>query len=424
MNTTLSIQELLLYTRLAFSLFLLFAGISFYLLVRLLTNQAILIKARAKIKEYADHLEDMVQERTKDLQQALRKLQIGEARYSAIISNASAGIGMMDKDGGIIHCNNKFAKMLGFDDCEQLSNRSFWELAQQMDKTESLEKFESMIKGEIDFYGFEKQYNRNDGKTFWGDISVTPVVGEGKDVEAAIFVVSDITGLKKSEEEIRLLSKQVINAEESERQKIASDLHDDVAQNLYAAVMACENMYKIKSEESVDYQKDLIKLRDMISKSLKSVREVSYNLKPSGLDRLGLALAVEELVENFSNNYDMDIDFQSIGMQAVKLDFDIEINIYRIIQESLNNIKKHAEANKIVIKLISVFPNIILRIEDDGKGFKVVERRIEAAEEKRMGLYGMESRVKALKGEFDIKSSKGSGTKIIVKVPQYASRIQ
>jgi len=423
-DANLTVEGLLLYTRLAFILFLIFACISFYLLVRLLTNQAILVKARAKIKEYADRLEDMVEDRTRDLRQALRKLQTNEAIYSAIIGNASAGIGMINTAGGIIHCNNKFALMLGFNDGNELIDKSFWELAQQSDSEESLEKFHSMIKKDVDYYRFEKQFNTIEGNIFWGDISVTPVVGEGSEVEAAIFVVSDITGLKQSEEEIRLLSKQVINAEENERQKIAVDLHDDVAQNLYVAMMACDNILRSASEKPVDINQDLNNLRETISKSLRSVREVSYNLKPSGLDRLGLVLALEELVENFSTNYNMEISFQSTGMQKVKLDFDIEINIYRIIQESLNNIRKHAEANEIGIKLISVFPNIILRIEDDGKGFDIDKRRIEAAEEKRMGLDGMESRVRALKGEINIQSSIGAGTKIMVKVPQNAAKIQ
>jgi signal transduction histidine kinase len=104
-------------------------------------------------------------------------------------------------------------------------------------------------------------------------------------------------------------------------------------------------------------------------------------------------------------------------LEKAELDSDTEINVYRLIQEGLNNVKKHAEARRVVVKLVRAFPNIILRIEDDGRGFDVEARRIESPTEKRMGLQSMEERVHLLQGTMTIRSRPMQGTKIIIRIP-------
>ena len=104
-------------------------------------------------------------------------------------------------------------------------------------------------------------------------------------------------------------------------------------------------------------------------------------------------------------------------MDDLKIPFDIEINLYRLIQEALWNIKKHADADHVTIRLVASFPTIILRIEDDGQGFEVEDRRVAALNEKRMGLRSMAERVGLLKGRMRIKSRPAEGTKIYAEVP-------
>jgi signal transduction histidine kinase len=111
------------------------------------------------------------------------------------------------------------------------------------------------------------------------------------------------------------------------------------------------------------------------------------------------------------------VDFNSAGMDKLKLDFDTEINLYRIVQEGLNNIMKHADANQVIIKLVASFPKIILRIADDGKGFNVKDRSISAFNEKRMGLLSIKERVNLLGGKMRIKSHPKGGTKILIEAP-------
>jgi signal transduction histidine kinase len=111
------------------------------------------------------------------------------------------------------------------------------------------------------------------------------------------------------------------------------------------------------------------------------------------------------------------VDFFASGIDELKLDFDTKITLYRLIQESLNNVRKHADASQVTIRLVASFPNIILRIEDNGMGFDVEDRLGLAAKEKRMGLLTMEERVALLQGKMRIESRLTEGTKIFIEFP-------
>jgi signal transduction histidine kinase len=147
------------------------------------------------------------------------------------------------------------------------------------------------------------------------------------------------------------------------------------------------------------------------------VRDLSYDLHPPGMDQLGLVRTVYQYCEDFSEKNKVSVDFYTAGMKNLKLDFDTEINLYRLIQEGLNNIKKHAEASRVVIRLVASSPSIILRIEDNGKGFDVKRRLTRSFKEKRLGLWSMEERASLLGGTISIKSQPSGGTRVFVEVP-------
>ena len=111
------------------------------------------------------------------------------------------------------------------------------------------------------------------------------------------------------------------------------------------------------------------------------------------------------------------VDFQSAGLKNLKLDYGNQINLYRLVQEGLTNIRKHAAASRVTVKLTAAFPNIVLRIEDNGRGFDVQKRAATAGQEKRMGLRSMQERVKLLNGQMKLQSKPGRGTKVSIKLP-------
>jgi signal transduction histidine kinase len=161
----------------------------------------------------------------------------------------------------------------------------------------------------------------------------------------------------------------------------------------------------------------LDQLSDILQRSIATVRDMAYDLRPPGLDQLGLVKTLYLYCEDFSKSSDTEIDFAAAGMEELNLEYETEINIYRLIQEALNNIKRHAGASRVTIRLVASSPDIVIRVKDNGKGFDVRNRRKRALHDKRMGLQSMVERVRLLEGKIDIQSKPEKGTYILIEIP-------
>jgi signal transduction histidine kinase len=239
---------------------------------------------------------------------------------------------------------------------------------------------------------------------------------QGK-VTAAIEMVEDISDKLLAESQIRDLSQQLLKAHEDERQMIARELHDSVAQDLSTLKLVFKTLFDKQEDELDQKATNGSKLFGLIDRTIASVRNLSYDLRPPGLSELGLIRTLTTYCEEFAAENHLKVEFQSAGFKKIVVDSLVEINVYRLVQEGLNNIRKHARAHQVIIKLVGVSPNIILRIEDDGVGFDMKSRERSINEEKRLGLRSMKERVNLLQGEMTIDSFPGKGTKILIKFP-------
>jgi PAS domain S-box-containing protein len=245
----------------------------------------------------------------------------------------------------------------------------------------------------------------------------SPLTDSTGKVITAIEMVDDITERKRTEEHIRVLSQQLMQAREIERRRLSSDLHDDLAQDLSSLKIGLDTLFDDQPQIPAEKKQRLSQLSKHVQRSIAFVRNLAYGLHPASLDQLGLVHTVRRYCEDFSARTAKEVDFFSVGMDNLKLDFDTKITVYRLIQEGLNNIERHADATHVTIRLSASFPHLILRIEDDGKGFQL-EKRLEAAlRERRMGLRIMEQRVAILNGDFEVESRPMEGTRILVKIP-------
>jgi len=232
----------------------------------------------------------------------------------------------------------------------------------------------------------------------------------------------DIDKEKQAEELIRNLTQSLITSQENERQMISRELHDSVAQDLSSSRIICEMISQNKSFPP-EISKQISEVSRNLHKSLKSVRDLSYELRPPGLEKFGLERTLYLLCNEFSEKTGIRVDFQAAGVEHLNLNYTKKINLYRLLQEGLNNVRKHADANNITVRLVSSFPNVILRINDDGKGFDMKERLAKTSSEKRMGLHNMKERVGLLQGRVNIESSPGNGTKVVIEIPQKYEKI-
>ena len=222
---------------------------------------------------------------------------------------------------------------------------------------------------------------------------------------------------KRAENLVLNLSQMLMQAQEQERQMISCELHDSIAQNLSTLKIGCELIFDDQPSVYHELKMKMAKYSDLIDQTIESVRNLAYDLRPPVLDEMGLVRALEIYCEEFSKNNGLKVEFQSAGIHKLTFDSNTEIHLYRLVQEGLNNIRKHAHATRATIKMVGASPNIILRIQDDGKGFDVKARQLKSDKEKRMGLQSMRERVKLLQGRMTIQSRPMKGTRILITYP-------
>lgn len=214
----------------------------------------------------------------------------------------------------------------------------------------------------------------------------------------------------------KLFGAQVIKAQEDERLRVSREIHDGPAQliaNVIYRSSICERLVDIDTEKA---KQELRDLREQIRGCLAEIRKIIFDLRPMTLDDLGLVAAIHHFTEKFKKRADITVQFEVIG-QEYTLDKHIEISFFRIIQEALNNIYKHAQTKQAKVVLEYNPEYISIFIEDKGHGF-VVETMSEKEEKSECyGLLGMQERVKILNGQFLIDSAPEVGTKIRILVP-------
>ena len=205
-------------------------------------------------------------------------------------------------------------------------------------------------------------------------------------------------------------SQKLIESQEAERKRIAVELHDGLGQNLL--IIKNKLNSGIKNFGLDDAKFKLEEAESFVKKSINEVRAISKNLSPYLLDQLGLTTAIETMIENVEEATGIIIKTEIYNIDGVFKDHG-EINIYRIIQESLNNIVKHSEAKNVVIKIINKEGAVRMSVNDDGKGFDIESEK----SKKGFGLAGLKERVSILKGEMKIASGINSGTKLSFVIP-------
>ena len=200
-------------------------------------------------------------------------------------------------------------------------------------------------------------------------------------------------------------------AEENERKRIASDLHDGVGQTMSAARMNLSALSHSINLETDEQKNNFDKIKLLIDESCNEVRTVSHNMMPGSLAKKGLAQAVKEFTDKI-NQQVLQINFHSDGFDK-STDVNNETVLYRIIQECVNNVLKHAQAKTLDISLIKDKDGISISIEDNGKGFNI---NLMNANEG-IGLKNIKARVAFLKGIVEWQSSPGRGTLVAIHVP-------
>lgn len=374
-------------------------------------------KARTTLEQRVEDRTHALEETNRLLKKEIKARAVAEEslrksdEMTRALLNATIDIAfLISPDGQILSINETAAKRFNTN-IGEFSKHSLYNFFQPK-TAQSLKKRLDQVIHSGDPARFEEML---EDKIF--EVRIFPVFGENTTIEKLAIYAHDITDKKQAEVRIHNLTYDLIKAQENERKRIARDLHDRVAQDLSTSRIICETLFDPHPAVPVEIRSRADRLSGMLQKTIRNIRDIAYDLRPPILDQLGLVKTVFRYCEDFSETENIPIDFHSAGVDNLNLEADMEIHLYRLIQEALNNVRKHAKATRVRINMVASFPNLLLRITDNGTGFDVKKHNTAEVNRKHMGLRSMEERAMLLNGKLDIQSRPGSGTRILIEVP-------
>jgi PAS domain S-box-containing protein len=387
-------------------------------------------------------IEDIDQEK-----QAQERLRESEARFRAMFENTSVGIALTTLDRRLVQINDAAVRLTGYPGDEILSIHPV-DLAISEDHDVGEVEFQELLAGERSDYSMEKRYQRKDGSIFWGRVTYSVVPDEHGKPEYLIGMIEDVTQEKEArqklqdqereyretleqrvEERTRALTEtnlrlvaeieQRQRAEEalaakaaeeaivSERTRLARELHDAVTQTLFSASLIAEVLPELWKIDPQEAQKTTEELRQLTRGALAEMRTLLLELRPAALLQARFQDLVKQLVEAVVGRTRLPVNLDIVGED--QLSPEVQVALYRIAQESLNNIVKYARATHVDIRLRLSCCHIEFDVSDNGIGFDMTKIKPTS-----LGLRIMHERAEAIGADLRITSSPGKGTQVRV----------
>jgi signal transduction histidine kinase len=207
------------------------------------------------------------------------------------------------------------------------------------------------------------------------------------------------------------LLERIIAVQEAERQRLARELHDEAGQVLTSLSLGLRSLQETPGLNAA--QSNLAQdMKALSTRLMTELHRLAVELRPSALDRVGLVAALEQYTHEFGRRYALDAEFEAAGLSPVGLPSGMEIHIYRMVQEALTNVARHAQARHVAIILQAREATLVITVEDDGCGFDPTQ-----VEKGRLGLFGMQERATLLGGSFSVESAPNRGTTVFIRVP-------
>ena len=347
---------------------------------------------------------------------AQRELSESQARYQSLFENASDGILVRDLDGNIIMVNDAMAEITGYAVTE-LQHMNVSRILTESSLEIVRDKQATLFENENEFSSnrYELTLLYRDGKERIVEAVTSLLEIKGQTMVQAI--IRDVTEQRIAQEQIRSYASQITRAQEEERKRIARELHDETIQSLASLGMEIDAVINTCNGVS---QKGIIdqleELRHKMDGLLQSVRRITQDLRPPMLEDLGLIFALQWLAEDVGNQPPLNTQLIVTGKER-RLAPEVEMLLFRIAQEALNNVRRHANASESVVSIEYLPQSITLSVRDNGKGFELAQvKRMEASPFGKLGIIGMEERARLLGGEFHIESRVDEGTTVNVSI--------
>jgi PAS domain S-box-containing protein len=321
-----------------------------------------------------------------------------------LFEQAPQAVALLDSDGRVMRVNSEFTRLFGWAPHEARGRR-LGELIVPEEAREDEQRYDDLVAQgrRVDGEGIRQ---RQDGSRLHVSMVRVPVsVPRGQVVVYAIY--RDVTERHRAQEMLQTFSQRLIEAQEAERCRIAQELHDEIGQLLTGLRLLLETRVRAATEVSA------IALREadeLITSLMGRLREMVLDLRPPDLDALGLLPALFTHVERFTRQTGVQVRFQHSGLDR-RFSPDVETAVYRIVQEALTNVARHAAVREATVRVWADQAAVHVQVEDRGRGFDV------SAAEHSVGITGMRERALLIGGSLDVESAPGRGTVVTADIP-------
>ena len=351
----------------------------------------------------------------KKAEEALRE---SEERYRIAIESSNDGVAIT-RDGLHVYVNRRFLEMFGYGKAEEVLGKPVGDFIHPEDRQRVVEMNLKRQTGEVPPSKYEFVGIRSDGSLIHLESSASRITYGGE--PASLSYLRDITDRKQAEaqlrdshERLRALAARLQAIREEERARVAREIHDELGQALTCMKI---DLWQIREESSLDpVDKDAVLLKiesllGFIDATVDTVRRIASDLRPSILDDLGLVPAIEWQLSDFQRRTGIICAFRK--PRSLVIDKDYSSALFRVFQESLTNVARHSEAEKVEITLRKTKGELVLTIRDNGKGI----RESEVSSAASLGILGMRERVLPFDGRIQITGKPGKGTRVTVRIP-------
>ncbi|MFB0526100.1 MAG: PAS domain S-box protein [bacterium] len=352
-----------------------------------------------------------------------------EQKYRIFFENMGEGVIILDKSRLITFVNDRLCRVWGYSRGELLGNEicSFFE---GVNKKIIESEFKKRAEGKSSTYTLKAKTKEGKEMFFW--VSAVPLLNEKREFGGSIAIISDITERKRLEDNLRErtveLEKEIDRRTgqliglykgvtiTEERNRLAREIHDSLAQTLTSSLLKIELCERLLDDNPGRTKRELLNLRKILAKGIKATRQVIFDLRLPRFHRMGFAAVLGQYLKEFRKKSGI---MCSLNLKLEEsLPTKIQVGIYRIIREAMNNVRKHAMAKQVGLRLrTDKNRNLHLIIEDDGKGFDLKRALNQSKYAGNFGIIGMEEQAKLLGGTFAVESVKSQGARIKIKVP-------
>jgi PAS domain S-box-containing protein len=339
-------------------------------------------------------------------------LDSAEFDYRILIESMNEGALVLTRSALILYANKHFARMVERP-LAQLMGLSLFELLSRADQATlaRLLKRPNAIGATT-----EVLLQRPLGAPMPAKISIRPLPDRNAKHASIGMVVSDLSDFRKREDLLRAFSHGLMQMQETERTQIATDLGDNIAQLLCSILVRCQVMGERLPAVDSGFREDAKEFAKVLRTTATEVTRISAELRPHGLEILGLVSALRGVVAEFAERMGVSIKVTCAAM-TVRMAARTELALYRVLQEALRNVEKHARARHVSVTLRRRGRVIQLAIKDDGIGFDTSKSEYEGLHHGRLGLLSMRERATAVGGTLTVKSATSAGTEVRLNVP-------